>query len=147
MNVACGIVERIVVKIVKYVFSFMYKDRDAIWISVHWTVCIMLLLWNCLGTGAFHLSNKKCFIPSPLHNIYYKITFWKLQLWLAKSRLSNSITVWKTWKNSRHYTPSWTVWRIYALVKKTISTFRMVFDMGYFIKEIENIFSRVYIQL
>ena len=33
---------------------------------------------------------------------------------------------------SRHYTPShmpsWTVWRIYALVKNTIST-------GYFIKE------------
>ena len=34
------------------------------------------------------------------------------------------------------HTPSWTVWRIYALVKKTIST-------SYFIKEIENVFSRV----
>ena len=42
---------------------------------------------------------------------YYKLTFWKCGLWLAKSRVS--ITVWKTWKSSRHYTPShtpsWTV--------------------------------------
>ena len=51
---------------------------------------------------------------------YYKLTFWKCGLWLAKSRVS--ITVWKTWKGSRHYTPShtpsWTVRRIYALIKK-----------------------------
>ena len=55
---------------------------------------------------------------------YYKITFWKRELWLVKSRVS--ITVWKTWKGSRHYTPShtpsWTVWRIYASIKKAIST-------------------------
>ena len=44
----------------------------------------------------------------------------KTWIWLAKSRVS--ITVWKTWKGSRHYTPShtpsWTVWRMYALIKK-----------------------------
>ena len=53
-----------------------------------------------------------------------KITFWKPELWLAKSRVS--ITVCKTWKGSPHYTPSqapsWTIWRIYALIKKIIST-------------------------
>ena len=59
---------------------------------------------------------------------------------MAKSRVS--ITV---WNGSRHYTPSrtpsWTVWRIYSLIKKAIST--LWFSKGYFIKEIENIFSRV----
>ena len=49
-----------------------------------------------------------------------KITFWKPELRLAKSRVS--ITVCKTWKGSRHYTPSqapsWTIWRNYALIKK-----------------------------
>ena len=73
----------------------------------------------------------------------YKITFWKRELWLAKSCVS--ITVWKTWKGSRHYTPShtpsWTVWRIYALIKKAIFTF--YFSTGYFIKEIGNISPRV----
>ena len=65
---------------------------------------------------------------------YCKITFWKRELWLSKNRIS--ITVWKTWKSSRHYTPSRTVWRIYALIKKAaISTF--YFSTGYFIKEIE----------
>ena len=39
------------------------------------------------------------------------------------------------------HTSSRTVWRIYALIKKAISKF--LFSMGYFIKEIENIFSRV----
>ena len=34
-----------------------------------------------------------------------------------------SITVWKTWKGSRPYTPSRTIWSMYALMKKTISTF------------------------
>ena len=34
---------------------------------------------------------------------FYKITFWKHELWLSKSRVS--ITAWKTWKGSRHYTP------------------------------------------
>ena len=63
----------------------------------------------------------------------YKITFWKRELSLAKSRVS--ITVWKTWKGSRHYTPShtpsWTVFHV------------LVFCTGYFIKETKNIFSRV----
>ena len=49
-----------------------------------------------------------------------KITFWKRELRLAKSRVS--LAVCKTWKGSRHYTPSqapsWTIWRIYALIKK-----------------------------
>ena len=38
--------------------------------------------------------------------IIYKITFWKCELWLAKSRVS--ITVWKAWNGSRHYTSSHT---------------------------------------
>ena len=47
------------------------------------------------------------------------------------------------WKNSRHYTPSWTVWIICALIKKVnkfwqFSTFS--FSTSCFIKEIENIF-------
>ena len=57
-------------------------------------------------------------------DINYKITFWKCDLWLAKSCVS--ITVWQTWKSSHHYvpshTPSQTVWRIYTLIKKAIST-------------------------
>ena len=58
---------------------------------------------------------------------------------MVKSRIF--IIVWKTWKSSRHYTPSRTVWRIYASIKKDISTFW--FSTGYFINEIKNIFSRV----
>ena len=69
--------------------------------------------------------------------IFNKITFWKIEFWLAKSRIS--VTVWKTWKGSCHYTlPSYirhhehTVWRIYAL---QISTFS-VFYTGYFSKRV-----------
>ena len=65
---------------------------------------------------------------------------------MGKNRVS--ITICKTWKGSRHYTPSHTpsltVWRIYALIKKAISTF--LFSAGYFIKEMENIFFRVLIR-
>ena len=56
---------------------------------------------------------------------------------MAKSRVS--ITVWKTWKGSRHYTPFLNLRRIYTLIKKAISTFYLC--TGYFINEIENIFS------
>ena len=61
------------------------------------------------------------------YKIVYKRTFWKCDLWLAKSRVS--IAVWKTWKGSRHYTPS----------------FRHVFVSYavYFIKEVENISPRI----
>ena len=52
---------------------------------------------------------------------------------MAKSRVS--ITVWKTWKGSRHYTPSHTPSRTVFHV--------LVFCTGYFIKEIKNIFARV----
>ena len=62
---------------------------------------------------------------------------------MAKSRVS--ITVWKTWKGSRHYTPSQTssrtVWRIYALIKKAISTF--YFSDGLFYKRNSKHFFRV----
>ena len=57
-------------------------------------------------------------------------------VWLAKSRAS--ITVWKTWKGSRHYTPFWTARRINTLMKKAISTFWSPTD--YYIKEIKNFF-------
>ena len=66
-------------------------------------------------------------------NCISKITFCKCKLWLAKSRVS--ITVWKTWKGSRHYTPSHTPSRTVFHV--------LVFYTGYFIKETKNIFSRV----
>ena len=64
MNIVCGIVERIVVKTIKYVFSFMYKDRDAIWMYTELYVRIMLLLWNRLGTGASIYQTKNVsFLP------------------------------------------------------------------------------------
>ena len=61
-----------------------------------------------------------------LLSIFYKITCWKCELWLAKSRVS--IIVWKiNLERWCHYmlshTPSWTVWRIYNLIWKAISTF------------------------
>ena len=67
--------------------------------------------WN----WSIHLAKSRVCIT------VYKITCWKRGLWSAKSRVP--ITVWKTWKGSRHYTPSWTVWRIYTSIKKAISTF------------------------
>ena len=55
----------------------------------------------------------------------YKITFWKCELWLAKSHVS--ITVWKTWKGSGHYMPSHTCMPILN------STENLCFDKeGYF---------------
>ena len=60
-----------------------------------------------------NVSKKNSF--SSFYKEIYKITFWKWAL--AKTRVS--ITVWKTWKGSRHYTPShkpsWTVWREFTL--------------------------------
>ena len=64
---------------------------------------------------------------------------WKCELWLAKRRAF--ITVWKTWKDHGIAMQSWTVWRIYPLIKKTIPTFWIILwiSTGYFIREIENI--------
>ena len=72
--------------------------------------CCQYWLYCDMGTTVLH------------YNYILKITFWKYELRLAKGRVS--FTVWKTWKDSLHYTPShtpsWTVWRIYALIKNAI---------------------------
>ena len=89
--------------------------------------------WKCYSAVSFPPWSHCFFLFSLIVSFftyillyfYYKITFWKRERWVAKSCVY--ITVWKTWKGSRHYTPShtpsWTVWRIHALVKENISTF------------------------
>ena len=75
-------------------------------------------------TFDFNLFRFVCYVKEINYDVklckkYYKIAFWKRELWLAKKCVS--ITVCKTWKCSRHYTPlyirhhAWTVRRMYAV--------------------------------
>ena len=80
----------------------------------------------------------------PFHEDNYKITFWKRELWLAKSRVS--VTAWKTWKCSRHYTPSHTpsrtVWRIHGFGKE--GYFHVLLFYGLFYKRNRKHFFHVF---
>ena len=84
-------------------------------VSRYWEVCMIIILSN---------------------NNFKMVSFW-----LVKSRVS--ITVWKTWKGSCHYTPShmpsWTVYMETLRFDEEDYFHVLVFCTGYVLKEIENI--------
>ena len=82
------------VKVIEVKFALVYS------IVLHQSMKLFRLrkiIVLCLRFSSFSTSISHTII------VFYKITFWKREYWLAKSRVS--ITV---WKSSRHYMPSHT---------------------------------------